>query len=218
MIVIKEKICEVCGSKNKVQLYGKTNQLLCRRHRKQMYRYNKITDSRKSRDDDILFEYEDYAVIKLYSKTGEFIDDVFIDKEDVPLAMQYKWCLTKGHVSTSDDKNKTIYLHRLVMRLENFNGEVIDHIDGNPLNNRKSNLRICTQHQNVLNHRVARNNTSGVTGVTWDRNRNKWASQIVYNGKNHHLGRYENIEDAINARIKAELKLFKEFSIHYEKN
>lgn len=218
MIDIEEKLCEVCGSNNEVQLYGKTNQLLCRRHRKQMYRHNKITDPRKSRDDNVLFEYKDYAIIKLYSRMGNFIDDVYIDKEDISLVMKYKWGLTKGHVATSDKDNKTIYLHRLIMGCERYDGTVIDHIDGNPLNNRKENLRICTQQQNVFNHKVAKNNTSGITGVSWDKTRNKWVAQIVYNNKNYHLGRYNNKQDAINARINAELKYYKEFSIYYDKD
>lgn len=62
-----------------------------------------------------------------------------------------------------------------------------------------------------LNAKIPSTNTSGHKGVTWDKNRNLWAAQIVFKGKNYHLGRYANKEEAIKARENAEEKIFKKF-------
>ena len=56
-----------------------------------------------------------------------------------------------------------------------------------------------------------KSNTSGVTGVTWDKSKEKWMAQIIFKGKSYHLGRYEKFEDAVKARKEAEEKLHKEF-------
>ena len=58
---------------------------------------------------------------------------------------------------------------------------------------------------------MLRNNTSGVRGVSWDKNRRKWAATIVFKGKTYHLGRYYNIEDAAAVRKEAENALFGDF-------
>lgn len=60
-------------------------------------------------------------------------------------------------------------------------------------------------------------NTSGVTGVTWDKRREKWMAQIIFKGKHYYLGRYDNKEDAVKARKEAEEKLHKEFLRNLEK-
>lgn len=63
-----------------------------------------------------------------------------------------------------------------------------------------------------------RSNTSGITGVTWDKAKEKWRAQIVFKGKTYNLGRYDNKEDAAEARKKAEEKFFKSFIENIEKN
>jgi hypothetical protein len=98
------------------------------------------------------------------------------------------------------------------------NGMVVDHINGNPSDNRKQNLRIVTQHQNAMNARLNINNTSGTTGVSWDKENNKWIAAIGVNNKNIKLGRFINIEDAIKARKEAEDKYFGEYKRAYQDN
>ena len=68
-----------------------------------------------------------------------------------------------------------------------------------------------------IDHKLLSNNTSGYTGVTWDKNRNKWIAQIVFKDKRIFLGRYTNIEDAIQARKEAEYKYFKPILDKYNK-
>lgn len=80
----------------------------------------------------------------------------------------------------------------------------IDHIDGDPSNNRIRNLRQAAKSENLWNCKIQSNNTSGVKGVHWDSRRGKWVAQIKINGKIKHLGRFTDIKDAdaciINAR------------------
>lgn len=62
--------------------------------------------------------------------------------------------------------------------------------------------------KNAINKGRQSNNTSGHVGVSWDKSRNKWESHIKLNNNKKHLGRFDNIDDAIEARLKAELKYF----------
>lgn len=205
-----DKECEICHSNNKVVYVKKVNKLLCNRHAKQIYRYGIIKDSRKSRQDDLYVFYKNVVVMNIYNKYGTYITSTEFDIDDFEKVKKYKWCIVKGHVYAKNMDNKTLYLHRLIMNVTDKNVEV-DHIDGNPLNNKKSNLRLCTHDKNMLNHKVCSNNTSGVTGVTFDKQRNKWCAQIVYKNKNHHLGRFDLFEDAVLARRNAEIKYFGNF-------
>ena len=90
--------------------------------------------------------------------------------------------------------------------------EIIDHIDRNKLNNRKNNLRVTNDYGNARNTSLAKNNTSGIIGVSFVSDRNKWVAQITVNYQNISLGRYINKEDAIVARLKAEKEYFGEFA------
>lgn len=102
-------------------------------------------------------------------------------------------------------------LHRLVMG--NPKGMIIDHIDGDTMNNRKSNLRVCTFRENCRNRKMHRGNTSGYRGVTWVEKEQKWMAYIHIDmcKKFKNLGYFENKEDAYKARLKAEEKYFGDF-------
>ncbi len=83
---------------------------------------------------------------------------------------------------------------------------VIDHINGNPLDNRIENLRAVTRSQNRQNSKVSVGNTSGTTGVHFNKQAQKWKSTIATNGKAKYLGFFSEKEDAIKARKEAEIK------------
>ena len=99
----------------------------------------------------------------------------YIDKEDWDKISKLHWWFEGRYVanfkSYRDGKlkrTKKILLHRFILGLDKDNKSVVDHIDRNPLNNRKNNLRICTQVENQQNRiRVQSNNTSGYRGVSW---------------------------------------------------
>jgi len=103
---------------------------------------------------------------------------------------------------------KAYLTHRLVWFLTfgTWPKEEIDHWNGNGLDNRLSNLREVTSQENHHNQRMSIRNTSGVTGVYWDKSRQKWRVLIKIAGKSIHLGRFNNLQDAAMVREKANLK------------
>ena len=100
-------------------------------------------------------------------------------------------------------------LHRFILDFPN--SEDVDHIDGDTDNNRKCNLRPCSHRNNSLNHRVASNNTTGVTGVVYVKRTGKYMARIKVKGKDIFLGYYQTLEEASKVRKEAEIKYFKEY-------
>ena len=98
--------------------------------------------------------------------------------------------------------------------LEVDKGIEIDHIHGNTSrnDNRKSNLRVCTHSENMMNVGLRSDNTSGVTGVTWHKGEKRWVARITVDGARRLLGRYKKFEDAVKARKEAEDEYYGEFS------
>lgn len=92
-------------------------------------------------------------------------------------------------------RNRYYMEHRLIFLLHHgYLPHLLDHIDGDPTNNRVENLRSCNYAENNRNSRHT--STSGVKGVTWDSSRNKWRCQIHVDSKNYNLGRYDTLEEA----------------------
>lgn len=88
----------------------------------------------------------------------------------------------------------------------NNSNVVIDHINRDKHNNCKSNLRICSFSENTLNSKIRVDNTSGYKGVSFNKRYNKWESYITINYKRIHLGKFDTIEEAIQARKNYEIE------------
>ena len=97
------------------------------------------------------------------------------------------------------------------MNINNSN-LVVDHINRNPLDNRKSNLRICSYQENSFNKSIRVDNTSGIPGVSFHKINKKWRAKIKYNNLTIHLGYFEDINEALINRRVAEEILFGEYS------
>lgn len=95
---------------------------------------------------------------------------------------------------SEDNKKKKIYLHRIIANAPK--GKIADHRDRDTMNNRGSNLRVCNHSENGQNVSVRADNTSGVRGVNFDKQTNKWKARVNIRGKEYHLGRFEKLEDA----------------------
>ena len=106
-------------------------------------------------------------------------------------------------------------MHRLVMNAKD--GMEIDHIFHKNNDNRKSQLRECTRSQNDMNRKINKNNTIGVAGVYLDKRYDKWQARIGVNGNSISLGTFDTKEEAIEARLKAEIDFHGAFSPNYEK-
>lgn len=91
-------------------------------------------------------------------------------------------------------------------------GMLVDHIDGNPLNNCRNNLRICNDCQNHQNKKTQSNNTSGHKGVWWHKNYNMWCVQIQTNKEKIIIGYFNDFKEAVKARKEAETLYHKEYS------
>ena len=139
-----------------------------------------------------------------------------IDDDDFERVSQYKWCSHERRGTPAakrrrkDGKNET--LHRFILGLEHGDGEIVDHINGNGLDNRKENLRLCTNQQNLRNVGVRKNNTSGFKGVSWSKGRGNWQVNISTGLKVKSLGRFKDKLDAVRAYNDAAIKYHGEYA------
>lgn len=112
---------------------------------------------------------------------------------------------------TINNKKKRVLLHRYIMNVHKKRLPIIDHKNRNTLDNRKSNLRLCTYSENMRNHGKRKDNSSGYIGVAWDKSRDKWKAYIQVNNKKISLGDFINKEDAVKAYLTASKKYHGEF-------
>lgn len=165
------------------------------------------SSERNSKDNKYELHYGYYVG---YTNNNE---KFYIDLEDYDLVKDYCWYKSKdGYLYTHANDNKHILMHRLIMGVLDNPELIVDHIKHNTLDNRKKSLRVVTKAQNCRNSKLHSNNTSGVTGVSYRKDTNKWTVRIVVDGKKINLGCYENLEDAKKARLIAEDKYFGEHS------
>lgn len=135
----------------------------------------------------------------------------FLVDDDIVLE-GYSFCLNNyGYVMFSSHKDglHSKLLHRWIMGFPD--GKMIDHINHDPLDNRRCNLRVCSNQENQFNTMKKKNNTTGYKGVYFDKVNNKYVAQISINKKNKNLGRFEKAEDAYDAYCKKGIELFGEF-------
>lgn len=142
--------------------------------------------------------------------------EAVIDAADVHLIEGYNWSAQPGVSTVYAARRKTIggrlctiRMHRVLMG--DPSGLDVDHRDRDGLNNRRSNLRCATRSENNRNQPTPKHNTSGLKGVTWDRSRNMWRSQIKLHGKTHTLGRFHSPDEAHRAYCEASATLHGDF-------
>lgn len=227
-----EEKCYICGRTNVKTFktnYNNKSVFMCQKHQHQWYEKGEITDSSPYSIQDgttnEYIEYDTYYEIILRKCTEGYkeVGRAIVDKDDYERCKDKRWRISSHTrkngktridvMSGSPSKNNTISLHQFIIKAEK--GDVVDHKDGNTLNNRKSNLRKCTQKENVRNKTVLQsNNTSGILGVYKDsrkEHKTNWIAEIRYNDIKIYLCAYINLEDAVYCRYYAEKLLFKEF-------
>lgn len=143
-----------------------------------------------------------------------------VDDEDYEKVRYFRWYayydpamrsfIPQRNITEEDGTRRTIYLHRFVMNAPK--GSVVDHIDHDTLNCQKSNLRICTHAQNMLNRRVYKNNKTGFKGVEWRPEKNKFVARIRADNKKIHLGYFTDKVEAAKAYNTAAIKYHGEFA------
>lgn len=202
--------CEICGETEKIATKTKRNKfgmVLCKRHYKQMTRHGHIL-KRTIYDKNTIVLDGNTAKIELYNKMGDCIAEAIIDADDIERVVDLKWTLNDNNRNYVKNIKHGIYIHRLIANAKD--GDIVDHIDRNPLNNRKNNLRLVSSSQNSQNKSLQVNNTSGFIGVYWISEKNKWRAEIQINGESKSLGYFHEKNEAIIARLKAEKQYFGE--------
>jgi len=152
----------------------------------------------------------------IYSKKyGEKI--VSIDDEDYDKIKDYKWHVSRddyidARIKKEDGTFSTIGLHRLIMNAPKEMS--VDHINHNPLNNEKVNLRICSHSDNLKNYSKPKDGkTSQYKGVCWDKNNNKFKAALSFNCKTVYIGLFDDEIIAAEAYNKKASELFGEFAL-----
>jgi len=154
-----------------------------------------------------------------FTLTREYLHELFEYKDG-----ELFWVKNGKKAGTLDTQNnryqvqinrKFYKLHRIIfMMFHGYMPKEIDHIDGNPSNNKVNNLRQATSSQNNYNQKMPKTNTSGIKGVSWDKNRNKWNVQVISEKKVVFQKKFDNIELAEFVAIEARNKYHGKFARH----
>ncbi len=134
-----------------------------------------------------------------------------VDIEGYELVKDIKWFFDRGyayHIFWKAKKPVKVYMHRLVFPV---GSGVVDHINGDGLDNRRVNLRQATRAQNVINtNKISAK--SGYRGVYWHAGKSKWGVRIGYGGKELSFGYYSDKHVAANVRLLKERELYGDFA------
>ena len=199
-----------CGSEEKLiyqdaLIGGKT--VSCGCYLREINREKGKTLNKKYNNYDLTSK--EYGIGFCHNTNREF----YFDLEDYDKIKDYCWREdNNGYIITNEpDTRNILLLHRMVFDLSSDDNRDVDHIYHQLYDNRKNMLRIVKHADNIKNQKLSITNTSGKTGVSWDKRENSYEAYITVSRKRIHLGFYNNLEDAIRVRLEAEEKYFGEF-------
>ena len=132
-----------------------------------------------------------------------------VDDEDYEELNKYTWCYNKGYAFRWRSGVGMYYMHREILGTPK--GVYTDHINSNGIDNRRKNLRMCTQQQNTWNKKVRNDSKSGIKGVSPSKN-NRWVAKIRSNKIIYHLGTFNSKKAASLAYRKKAKELYGEFA------
>jgi hypothetical protein len=138
-----------------------------------------------------------------------------IDEADHEMLSQFKWRLAAhGYACCtlkSSGRSRVVTMHRMIMLPDP--GQLIDHANGDPLDNRRENLRLADNSTNQANrHALLDHSSSRFKGVTWNRGLQKWQAQIKVDGRSRHLGLHADEREAARAYDAAARRHFGEYA------
>lgn len=207
--------CKICGKEltksiSNTVVVGDEKIIVCAKHYGQLKKFGKFLDKSTKR----AYDLNDFKVVgeEVYIYTTHHNGDVsgffIIDKCDLDNVIIRKWRMWKGRIYTGNRVPISITKY-LIPNTEK--GMSIDHINQNPFDNRRCNLRVISQQANTQNRSLMSTNISGFAGIWFDKSRNKWCSEIKYNYLKCFLGRYDSLEEACYVRYEAECIVFGEY-------
>ena len=215
-IATENRVCDICGSNHHV-IYHE-GKYYCLRHYSQIKNLGGLKEKTVFDRNDYIVD-DDIAYIILRNDKHEETGRAIIDTEDLEKVIHYKWRLGTWDYA----ENKDVGLMQRFILNEYNPKNIPDHINRNTLDNRKENLRIADKSLNAVNAGIRTSNTSGVTGVSWNKNTNSWRAYISYQGKRIELGHRKDFKEAVILRLNAENKyyagmqpqknLFKEYGV-----
>jgi len=139
-----------------------------------------------------------------------------VDDKDYEELNKYRWSVKTGdyifrYISGSKNPKRYITMHQQIMGIPYPN--LIDHIDRNPYNNQRNNLRIADRIQNGYNRKTPSSSSSGFKGVYWNKIRKSWRAHIKVSRRNIHLGYFADKKDAARAYNKAASRFHGAFAV-----
>lgn len=193
--------CCICGGPFSCFYDGKP---YCNKHWLRMYLHG-TPDKLMRQTTNKYVDHGDY--VSIFTKKGE---EILVDKYDFDKVKKFSWCISKtGYCVANVGNGRVQKIHRYILDLTDPN-QVVDHINHNPFDNRRQNLRICTAKENSYNQRGNSNRDLPI-GIRYT-NSDKYQASIYVDGKTINLGRYDLLDDAVAARKKAELEYRGEFA------
>ena len=148
-------------------------------------------------------------ILKVVTRNG---DVILADAEDAEKVMRYSWCVSKTGYAVANILGKVTKMHRYILGSV-CDEKIVDHKNRNQLDNRRSNLRICTHSENMRNVKTNKSNRVGHLGIRMTKD-GKFNVRIVADGVEHHIGNYDTLELAIEARAEAEDIYHGDFASH----
>lgn len=201
--------CCICGHKSVSMVEGKE---YCQRHYMQLYHHQQILDYSIYERNEVI-KYNTYAEILLKNKYGEEVARTKIDLEDVEKVSPFKWyCCEyenfKQYCQGTLSNGEKIRLHHFVLNINKntLQGKVVDHINGDSLDNRKINLRIVSQQENLWNMKP-NDPMKGIRIYYLKDGTPRYGARITINYKTISLGTFDTLEKAQEARKQAELEI-----------
>lgn len=197
----KSQQCSVSGCTKPVRHFD-----LCLRHYTQLRKYGTFigNPARSSKDPNEFRVVGHQCQIDLYDCLGNYRATAIVDAENFDLVKNKKWHLddnSKGHryVVSSKHPPDRIYLHELILGCKTTRRLQADHINHDTLDNRKINLRLCSEAENQYNKIKKKNTTSDFKGVHWCKRKLRWCATISLNSRKKFLGYFHDEIEAAKA-------------------
>lgn len=182
---------------------GRQENRYCSKHYQQVRRYGRVKPSTRDPRPAVI----EGRVAKIPLRSNGKDEYALVDAQFAYLA-EHKWTRTHyGYVRRNIDK---VLMHRLLLDAESK--QVVDHINGDKLDNRLSNIRLCRQADNSKNQKTRRNNTSGYKGVYFDKRLKKFVARVKCDYKTYFAGSYTNAQQAAEAYNKLAKQLHGEYA------